>query len=98
MLSKKMLETNHFSDGQFLSMISSFDPKKSYRVTQSTFGTPKNLKTSSKDFNPRLVALGESGGFSGMKRKASQDEGVTINAVLSQNGFLKKVSSDAKFL
>ena len=59
-ISEKMLETNNFAEGQFQSVVSSFSPKKSYRVSQSTFGSPMS-KTQMK-FNPRLIALGETNG------------------------------------
>lgn len=47
MLSKKTLEQNNFSEGQFQSVVSSFDPKKSFRVTQQTFGSPSPHHNSS---------------------------------------------------
>ena len=53
-----MLETNHFSDGHFQSVISSFEPKKTYRVSQSTFGSPMSMNSTGTRFNPRLIMLG----------------------------------------
>jgi len=47
MLSKKMLDTNHFSEGKFQTVQSSFEPKKSFRVTAGTFGTPKRFAMTS---------------------------------------------------
>ena len=67
MLSKKTLEQNYFSEGQFQSIVSSFEPKKSFRITQDTFGSPQhygttqsglNLTTSGKFSVPRLITLG----------------------------------------
>jgi hypothetical protein len=61
---------NNYPDGQFQSVISSFEPKKSYRVSQSTFGSSSNLGTKTlMRFNPRLIALGEAGSLMGSASK-----------------------------
>lgn len=86
-----MLETNNFSEGHFQSVLSSFEPKKSYRVNQSTFGSPSNKNGSGQKFNPRLIALGESGSLmqsQKLSRIGSQAEGVTLNSLLKKNGTL----------
>jgi len=58
-LSEKMLKSNHFSDGNFLSVVSSFEPKKSYRVKKSTFGDAPSMNSTATRFNPKLIALSE---------------------------------------
>ena len=77
-LSKKMLEQNNFSEGQFQTVLSSFDPKKSYRVTQSTFGSPMN---ESMKASARLLALNDTQG-SVLKKSMSKDGGMTLNSLL----------------
>jgi hypothetical protein len=97
MLSKKMLEDNHFFDGTFQSVVSSFDPKKSYRITKSTFGSPPSLNSSGKKFNPKLIMLGDQPAVSlsakKPKRVGSQENGLTFNSILTKNGFLKSSQS-----
>ncbi len=80
MLSRKMLESNHFSESKFQTVQSSFDPKKSFRRTGETFGSPVN-KFAATGFRPgeshrASTGLGGSRGF-------SQASGLTYNGVLS---------------
>ncbi len=89
MLSKKMLETNHFGEGNFQSVISSFEPRNTYRVGTGTFGNPM-ARTAGK-FNPRQIALGELD----MKRTGSVEGGMTYNSVLQKTGILKRNPSEA---
>ena len=85
-----MLETNHFSEGQFQSIVSSFTPKKTYRVKQTTFGEPPSLNSTLSKFSPKLIALGEAQTvYSSSKRKGSNDDKITYNAILAKTGFLK---------
>jgi len=91
MLSRKMIESNHFSDGQFQSIISSFEPKKTFRVTQSTFGSPKSkFAATQSSFYPHSE-MASVDGKPGMKRVASQGSSMTYNSVLARTGFLKKL-------
>ena len=89
-LTKKTLEENHFSDGGFQTLVSSFDPKKNFRMTQSTFGSPSNK--SLMKFNPRLIALGDASTMMQTQkmggRSGSQRDGVTLNSLLKNNGTL----------
>mmetsp|Transcript_41291 Transcript_41291/g.39767 ORF Transcript_41291/g.39767 Transcript_41291/m.39767 type:complete len:207 (-) Transcript_41291:28-648(-) len=97
MLSKKMLETNHFSEGNFQSIVSSFAPKQSFnKLSQTTFGSPHKMSQSGQHFNSKLLVLGESSPplgseQEGMRSKkfGQQDEKITFNQILSKTGFLK---------
>eukprot|EP00347_Sterkiella_histriomuscorum_P015307 403357518 len=90
-ISQKMLETNYFSEGHFQSVVSSFEPRKTYRVSQSTFGSP--MSKSQMKFNPRLIAFGEAGSLmesQRLSRVGSQKDGVTLNSLLKSNGTFNK--------
>ena len=90
-LSKKMLEQNNFSEGQFQTIKSSFEPKKSYRVTQSTFG---NAMNESMKGSARLLALNDTQA-SVMKKSMSKEGGITLNSLLQKNGTLRGSQSAA---
>jgi hypothetical protein len=83
MLSGKMLETNHFSDGQFQSVLSSFEPRKTFRVTKSTFGSPSRMSHTGKQFNARAALVGDNRlderDKKEMRKTASQSNGITFN-------------------
>ena len=101
MLSKKMLETNHFSEGQFQSVISSFSPKKNFRSKQDTFGDLHSLNSTQSKFAPKLLVQADvhhQGSSSKLgKRNGSTDDRITYNAVLAKTGFLKTSGSAALF-
>ena len=89
MLSKKTLENNNFAEGQFQSVVSSLNQKKSYRATggvlsatASTFGSPM----AKSKMNPRLQALGDS---QTLLRQNDNTGSVTLNSLMTKNRTLR---------
>ena len=90
-ISGKMLETNHFKLGQFQSVISSFEPKKSFRVRPGTFGNPSLNMTKT---NPRLMVLGDN---QDLLRKTFEG-GLTFNQLMRGNGTMLRASQSTRVL
>ena len=74
-ISRKTLETNHFNEGGFQSVLSSFNLSKNI----SSFAPPNATLSGSSKVQPSQK----------MRRVVSQGGGVTLNHLLSRNGYLR---------